>query len=358
MKISKESSNCLNALKCILAIGVVFLHTRFFSIDFGNGDLMVNTAFSPFKHIMKSVEIVFQLCVPVFFCISGYLFFLNCNKDEADNFNYYSRKYKTRMRTLLIPYLIGNVLVMIAFYIAEPLLGGVLSGDTKSIHDFTIVELLKSFWIRPGNNGPFNEVLWFIRDLMVMVLLAPLFKFLIRKFDCALPVILGIWYLLDTSIPIPGLRPVAFFFFSMGAFFSIKQYDIVKLFRQYSIISGSLYLLAFVASYYTESLSFTNLSVILGTPMMFGLTSRLVNKFRLVIDAKWVTATFFTYIYHDYLIIACKKLLFKMIMPTNSIECLFIYLFTAICVCLLLLFVYKISNKLFPKAMSYVVGGR
>ena len=54
-----------------------------------------------------------EIGVPLFFTISGYLFFLNYSK-----YDYY-RKIKTRTKSLLVPYLIWNTFFICVYFIIQ-----------------------------------------------------------------------------------------------------------------------------------------------------------------------------------------------------------------------------------------------
>jgi hypothetical protein len=64
--------------------------------------------------------------------------------------------------------------------------------------------------------------LWFLRDLMVVSLLTPVIYVLIRKLGYWLLAVLTIYYLSGVCAFVPGLSAYAIYFFSFGAFFSIR----------------------------------------------------------------------------------------------------------------------------------------
>ena len=137
-----------------------------------------------------------KVAMPTFFAISGYLFFANV---ETLSREVYWQKIRRRVNTLLIPYLVWNLLMAIKL-------------NTYS---------LSVFWT------PANMPLWFLRDLMVVSLLTPIIYIGVKRLGgwllvALLPVYLtGIWAIQ------PGLNPYALCFFTIGAFLSIKKKDII-----------------------------------------------------------------------------------------------------------------------------------
>ena len=106
--------------------------------------------------------------VPGFFFISGFLFFLSKKT--------YSEKIKARVHTLLIPYILWN-LIMLALYGIAYAIGYPQNINGRSLADFQFTDYLRLFWDRGSyDNGNFVPILcplWYIRNLLIMSLLSP-----------------------------------------------------------------------------------------------------------------------------------------------------------------------------------------
>lgn len=103
--------------------------------------------------------------VPLFFLLSGYLFYLGYDANGKGLI----QKWKNRARTLLLPFLVLNLSAHIAFNLLlakNPFAQGVW------------VFLDAALGIRHAN---FLFHLWFIRDLMVLMLFVPLWDVILRK---------------------------------------------------------------------------------------------------------------------------------------------------------------------------------
>lgn len=74
-----------------------------------------------------------EIGVPLFFTISGYLFFLGFGRKS------YSRKIKTRTQSLLIPYILWNSIFIALYFIIQqiPALSPLFSGNNKKVADFS-----------------------------------------------------------------------------------------------------------------------------------------------------------------------------------------------------------------------------
>lgn len=84
--------------------------------------------------------------------------------------------------------------------------------------------------------------MWFIRDLMVVVLITPIIYYIIRKFKVWAILILCLCYVTGIWPYIHGFSITAVFFFSLGAYFSINKLNMVNEIRRYSLYSYSLFL--------------------------------------------------------------------------------------------------------------------
>lgn len=105
------------------------------------------------------VSLFTQNCVPMFFFISGLLFYRNCE------FKGIERKLHSRIRSLFIPYILWNVLFVGIFFVLTHIpfihdkmnMGDVLSTPTEIIYVIL--------------NARYT-VLWFVKDLMIFCLLS------------------------------------------------------------------------------------------------------------------------------------------------------------------------------------------
>lgn len=144
---------------------------------------------------------IFRLAVPIFFSISGYLFFLTYKPDAAS----YGRMVIKKTRTILVPYLLFNAvsLGLIFLFNKVPYIG-----DINMVHTDGVLKLLLGVY-----RYPVVYTLWFLRDLYVYFLLAPVFFVAIREIPLlGLAVCWGLWMFLPQSgIPIE-LSGLIFFY--------------------------------------------------------------------------------------------------------------------------------------------------
>lgn len=172
-----------------------------------------------------AMEFVFRLCVPLFFIISGYLFFLSFEKFTTQ---VYKEKLYRRLFSLLLPYLVWNLIFFFLYYIGSLFIGPMPS--EKPVTDFTFSDFFWSFWNlgHVYNNPSFTGLvldipLWFVRDLMVMSIFSPIVYSLLVKTKGFVLILFGIIWVGEFQPTMYAPSDQALFFFSLGAFAGIKK---------------------------------------------------------------------------------------------------------------------------------------
>ena len=227
-------SRVIDVLRFPMIVGVVLWHSFFegiMGLDIPDSGIPIYHTTSFFiSRILASVA------VPLFFFISGYLFFFR----TAFSVDVYKKKLKSRIKTLLIPYLFWNFVVLVGHWIVTVLSPVQLtSGAYKQVSDYTVCDYLISFW--NINGMPVNGALWFIRDLMVMLAFSPLVYWCLRYFRWYILVVLGCIWLVGGTLEIPRMDAVFFFF--VGAWFSITGRNFVADFKSFFPWGVALYFL-------------------------------------------------------------------------------------------------------------------
>lgn len=289
-----------------------------------------------------------HICVPLFFSISGYLFFLK--QPERNRTKWFVNKWSSRLKSLLIPYVIANLVVVIGEVIIC-----VKHGD-----DINATYILSGFWARE-HGFPANLPTWFLRDLMLAVLLSPVFFIGIKKLSWLLPLVLGLMWIIDfpSSTP-PLLNTRAYFFFSLGALFSIREIDIIEVMRKgISFFGGGLllYVVALVVYISTEMEYVLNLSVLIGFPFVLSIVKAASERMEKPVSGKMVVMTFFVFLYHYYLAVFIWRV-YCLALGTSEVAVFFAYILGAATTIFSLYIVYALMSKLTPKVLSMMVGGR
>ena len=117
-------------------------------------------------------DVIAGMAVPLFFVISGYLYFINLEENASPQ-EWYWRKTKSRLTSLGIPYIFWALLPVIVFSIRK-IVGMVIHmhGPAMLIEGLSGMNFYHILWEK-GNGGPENMLLWFIRNLLIISIFTP-----------------------------------------------------------------------------------------------------------------------------------------------------------------------------------------
>ena len=234
-------SEFINLLRFPLAVLVVFIHALGSQIDVEQLHASGLTGMSVYDYLRIFINaVIARSAVPLFFIFSGFLLFKGV---EEYGKKVYVGKLRKRWHSLARPYLVWNVLIVLwtlAFKVGGILLHGKpWSGIGDYFIDYGCLHMLwdSSVWYERttwlGNtvesNGPVLLPFWYMRDLIVMVILSPVVYWLVKRLRIVFILLLLAVYLAD-------IRPsyysatiaTAALFFSIGAYFSIMKHDFTQ----------------------------------------------------------------------------------------------------------------------------------
>ena len=234
-------SESINMLRFPLAILVVFVHSFGADIDVSELHASGLTGLAVYDYIRLFFSVVIaRSAVPIFFIISGYLLFL---KVEEYNKTVYISKLRKRWHSLVIPYFSWIVLLILWTLMFK--VGGILlhgkpwvgildyfqnNGYLHMLWDSSVWEE-RTTWlgIETHNSGPALLPFWYMRDLIIMVVISPAIYWFIKKIKFVFIILLLAIYTFDINCSlISGTLACASLFFSIGAYFALKKLDFTE----------------------------------------------------------------------------------------------------------------------------------
>lgn len=378
----KIQSLTIDFLRFPMAIAVIFIHMGPKVINLVDSDIdilsikgLYNISGIMFSHVFSHIS------VPMFFLISGFLFFYNFNNERG-----YKNKLKSRISTLLIPYLLWNILPWLLYVLAiifrNCLIGNSFSNLISFIetYNFNILYACHEWgesrvnWL--GNNllmtGPYNLPLWFLRDLIFMVILTPLINFLINKCKIWYIFFLLLAYVSRIWILIPGFHITACFFFSLGSYFAINQINIISFVRKYKMFAViSFLILLCLTVIYDGNNTFIGENIypffiITGVFAVFYITSNLIEKFDLKPNKLLISSCFFIYAFHGVVfpvingspLSFIEKIVHFIVPGESDIETLICYYITPFITAFLCIVLMLAIKKIFPRLAKVLTGNR
>ena len=346
MVISEYNSHKIKALSFISIVFVIYIHSPY-----------LEAAGFPVARVVQAFVADFGLAlfaVPMFFAISGMLFF-NGAKKVSDCYP----KIRKRIRTLLVPYIIWN-LIFVGWYVVMAITPGVSSFvNSDMLSNLNLsdpLDTLNFLFIEPAR---FH--LWFLRDLMLFVCMSPLIYIAVKK---APWMTLAIVFLATGWIPRCGLC-----YFVAGGVLSL-HYNLETLKRFLStpvtIVCLSLYLLNALVTvmfgaypenafwqYYIKLMSFVAILAVWGG-------YDLISNFKLIntkLFNPFPGYSFFIYLFHEPAFNIIKKLGLRLL-GVHEWALILLYLVNPIIMCAIAIMVAMALQKIMPKTYSILVGGR
>ena len=310
--------------------------------------------------VVKSIisRLSYRIINPTYFSISGFLFFYGL-KTMVDCFP----KMKRRIRTVLIPFVLWNVIVVLEslFFSLIPF--------TKEFFNFNLLDKYNNL-----SSGIYNLIicpagfhLWFLRDLIAYIAISPIIYWLIKKFSWYVPV-----FLLLTTPPLMqafNLGHLEIAFFTLGGTIAMKSdLQSIKAFLSKPIvaISAAVYLgLAFTWDFFLPnhfrgeeylSILFSVCGMITiwrGYDGLFHLTNPENNHLLQTLT----NYSFFIYLFHEPVLFVIMQL-GTSLLGLNSKSLSFLYIFNPALVIILAIIVAKIIKTIFPSLYSVLTGGR
>lgn len=362
-------SQALDLLRFPLAVIIVLVHVLLvdkFVLFKGEFDVSSSWVFIVLN---KFVSAFLQgQSVPIYYFISGYVFFagIELTKDT------YARKIKNRIKTLFIPYIAWNLIYIALYYLKTlPFIG---SYSMENAIVFGWRDFFMSFWAY-GQNAtlnlsdniyPINYPLWFLRDLMIVVIFTPLINWFIKraKIYYIIP-IGGIWLVANTIFQgrITQLSN-AFFFFSLGAYMSINKKDVENEFGKYFKPSMVLFLLSglgfllFVDKFPYIAQIIKAIRILMGLVFAYNLSFFLLKNGLCKVNKFLASSSFFIYLSHAWLFERVRRVLFSIIDTSSSLQVFATYLSTVTFTVLILILIYYCGKKYTPKCFNLIIGGR
>lgn len=294
-------SKTISFLRFPLICIVVFIHTDLSDIHMAGRQIVAAGEYVGYETFRHFLQLLFLLAVPAFFAISGYLFFNWQGKFTKD---VYVRKIGKRVRTLLVPYLLWNLIVWAVNTLGPLLLPSLAAGRGATLADYDLPRFLMAFWDN-GGGKPVCIQLWFLRDLIVTCLVSPVIYYGLAHGKHWLLLLLAALFATDILPSVPGLNIAAIFPFALGAWWrretltlannetlntkhetlnqvSDKCSNVQASERpsvQATIALGVVYiaLVSFVTFFVEEKrpIRLMRLSILLGLPLLFAIASRL-----------------------------------------------------------------------------------
>ncbi|MCM1347905.1 MAG: acyltransferase [Firmicutes bacterium] len=336
-------------MKVLLLLGVVLIHCNL-SSDFSASTMQSNCGLQLVNYLSKWLM---RVCVPIFYIISGFLFFNGLNKFS---FSTYSEKLRRRVHTLLVPYILwccfcGVILILKSKYMGFPGLG-VVEDDGH----INFLGALQSFWVVPGNPPyPFAFAFWFIRNLMVFTLLAPAVWCIARQW-WSYALFMAVYVALDENLY--GLE-----WFITGAAVSLLKIALPQRVELWIVLTaamawiGAALLLSKLENHIAVHLTMCA-AVAAATVVFYFASVRFALFFSTRIGSLLVANAFFIYAFHQCFCSMARQLWEKVVGIDTCANVMLTYMLTFVTLAGVSTIVGTLVKKASPRFFALITGGR
>lgn len=287
-----------------------------------------------------------RIAVPYFFLAAGFFFF--CRFQQGFYWNIFFQQIGKRCRTLVVPYLVVvGIFWCLMFLLKRMSLFPAIQLDVSP------AGILKYIFVNPRYSYP----LWFIRDLFVLCVFAPILYYPLARLKLAIPtiaVIIAICLFVRPELYL--FRPDSLAYFALGAFLKL-HYRLAN--SQMPNRAIALLALWFFLCVVVELIKMKYLFLLrdfCGIIAVWCCYDIFVVKPN---DRAWELAgySFFLYLFHEPLLSLFKTTLWNLVSKGDGVA-LVIYFFAIIIVIPVLFIAAYCSNRYCPKIYQIVCGGR
>lgn len=203
----------ISLLRALMIFGIVVLHTP----DYVSLDDLGSGVFENIKAFFQHA--VFRCTVPVLTFVSGFLLFGSALDTRPVELLH------KKVRSIGVPFLVFNLALLAAAFMMQLKLG--LNTSPKLIPFDTWTWINAAFGL---TGSPINYPLNFLRDLLALMLLAPLFGWLLRKHQWLGLVLVSYVFMsnLDGYLVLRNVMPLLFY---LGGMAAVGRWDMTALDR-------------------------------------------------------------------------------------------------------------------------------
>jgi len=307
--------------------------------------------------------------VPAFFVLSGYLMF----KPRGEwNLPQWKSQLGRRVNTLLVPYLLWSLIALLLMLLMG-WIGGrwLLDGVTPvsllwaQLSHYLDGTFINYAGLETGFYFPLNRPLWFVRDLMVNCLLAPVVWWLMRTLRHAFVPVVGALLVFDLMPNVLGYSTSSLGWWSLGGWLALNHKLLFATLKPLRVVAAVVTVLTIVPA--TCDMGLPSMAVsVLGGLLTASIIVDVLTLFYALHQrgiAPWASqmssAAFFVYAIHLTAPIATLNLALAHAGASHNLAVMLAcYVAQAAVLLLVSLACYWLCHRLFPRLTSLLTGRR
>ena len=347
----------------MLIVFVVFIHNNFTveSIaESGQNIVFHQNEFGSWVQLFITQGIA-RCAVPLFFLFAAFL--------QAKKNDNYKTLLKKKFFALFVPFVLWTAIY--AFYFAGikllilKIAPQFIANPNETALNWTTLDWfhkLLGYKLKPDGDFElpgFAYQFWFIRDLIILVILSPLFKTLIKKVPVGFFALLCILYVSSTRIYFVATQ--ALFYYSLGLYWGMFDFNLFEKIDKVPYKEAvSLYLLCFFVEKLFENKVFGAFRVILSCIIFLKVSKSIIENAKLFAITEYLAGfSFFLFAIHTPALNELLKKVWLAVFPMkNTFFSLFEYFGVAFLNIIIGTAIGIALKKLCPPVFSVLNGGR
>jgi surface polysaccharide O-acyltransferase-like enzyme len=354
-KLDPDLSQRIALLRFPLILGILFLHANTTTVSMADGAVGIAHTGMAATLVRSYISgVLARVSVPLFYLLSGFLFYYGFVFSK----NAYLSKLKSRVRSLLVPFLFWNLLVLALYAVAQaiPYTAPFFSGNREPVASFGMFDYLNAVF--GFTQMPIAYQFWFIRDLMAIVLLVPVFEVLLKRAPYGFLVLSGAAWFFEEFWPLYIPTSDAVFFFYAGALLAVKGFD-ARVLDRWGVYAAAAYLALSAADALYGNVFVHKAGILFGIAAAVYVTKLVPENGRLrALLLSLAPASFFVFAAHDPLMTVIRKLAFRLFPPYGDPGVIALYLAVPCAATILCVALYSFLIRALPVPTRIITGGR
>ena len=360
LPVSGKDSLYLALLKFLSCIAVIYVHA--YTPQYGAFAAAVNKL--PLFHYVAEItsKYIATVAVPVFFAVSGYLYF---SKKYTQKWHIFMGR---KVKSILLPYILWNSLAIGYIFIFQllPAVRNIFPAN-KIIADFGVGNWLDAY-IGWGNEWyPFLYPLWFLPSLFAVFAVVHIFRGYLYKHDWPVWVLTGVNIVSFIYVPLylyladygPFLRLLyAIAFFTAGKLLLKNRPRLEN--NRVLCIALAIFAVSVVLEFVKiiPDTKWLIVSLYSGLTAIFIIAGKVVEKFKKIQQPVLFLSgfSFLIYLTHEFALTAIFSLIYP-VLPLNSTCFLTVYFSVPLLLAILLICGGWCLKKLLPQVYIFLFGG-
>ncbi len=355
---SAAASLRMKMLRFPLIVGVVLVHSSETNVSLSQGQVGVRHAGWLGEFLINVLsEGLGRSAVPLSLIFAGYLL----AQGFDGSYNGYTKRLKSRVHTLLLPFLFWNLFALGVYALAQalPVTATFMSGRHTPVASFQLRDYAQALLAIGG--APVAYQFWFVKDLMLLVVLSPL---LMRGLKVApWPILVTLFILWMSGVwtsEVIACR--AALFFCVGLALACHGKDLFQLDRfagAITLVYAALLTVCALPVFVSWQPHLRLLTIAMGVPALLCWSAWVMKSQRLTAClASLSTASFFVFAGHEPFLTVTRKLAYVVVKPSNSWAVMLLYLLVPLLVISTLVFLHRALGARWPSFIGFIAGGR